>query len=126
DGQPHTYLGGQLARGGGVSSQDPSPAFPFGHGIGYSTFEWTPVVASATTIPADGAVTLAFSVSNTSDRSGADVVQLYLSDPVASVVRPERRLIGFCRIELAAGARADVTVDVPMDLAAFTRRPGLK
>jgi beta-xylosidase len=52
------------------------------------------------------------------------VVQLYLHDPVASVVRPVQRLIGFRRVPLAAGASTRISVDVPADLASFTGRDG--
>jgi beta-xylosidase len=61
-------------------------------------------------------------VRNLGDRAGADVVQLYLSDPVATVVRPMQRLIGFRKVALAAGEGVRLTVDVPADLASF---PGL-
>ena len=57
-------------------------------------------------------------------RSGADVVQLYLHDPVASVVRPVQRLIGYARVVLDPGAAAEVSFGVPADLASFTGRDG--
>ena len=57
---------------------------------------------------------------------GAEIVQLYLHDPVASVVRPLQRLIGFQRVELQPGASVRLGVDVPADLAAFTGREGLR
>ena len=52
------------------------------------------------------------------------MVQLYLHDPVASVVRPVNKLIGFARVPLDAGAQARVTFEVPADLASFTGRDG--
>ena len=63
---------------------------------------------------------------NTSDRDGVEVVQLYLHDPVASVVRPVQRLIGYHRVELAAGAQARIEFTVPSDLVAFTGRDGVR
>jgi hypothetical protein len=63
-------------------------------------------------------------VRNTGDRAGADVVQLYLSDPVATVVRPVRRLVGYARVALEAGESARVTFRVSTDLAAFTGLAG--
>jgi beta-xylosidase len=63
-------------------------------------------------------------VTNTSERDGSDVVQLYLPDPVASVVRPVQRLISYARVDLAAGATATVTFRVPAELASFTGRDG--
>jgi len=69
-------------------------------------------------------VTLAVTVRNTGDRAGADVVQLYLSDPVATIVRPVRRLVGYARVQLGAGESARVTFRVSTDLAAFTGLTG--
>ena len=90
--QPSTYLAAPLGQASGVSNIDPTPAFAFGHGIGYSSFAWTdpPHPRRCSTTRSSVALT----VTNTGERDGADVVQLYLPDPVASVVRPTRRLVG--------------------------------
>ena len=56
--------------------------------------------------------------------TGAEVVQLYLHDPVASVTRPDVRLIGYRRVELAPGETARVTFRFHADLSAFTDRAG--
>jgi beta-xylosidase len=122
--QPSTYLASPLAQASGVSNIDPTAAFPFGHGLGYASFEWSGLAGDATEIAVDGAVALSLRVRNTGSREGTDVVQLYLHDPVASVVRPVQRLIGYARLELAAGEAAELTVRVPADLAAFTSRSG--
>src|SRR5690606_1354246 len=68
----------------------------------------------------DDTVTVSVRLSNTSARDGSEVVQLYLHDPVASVVRPTQRLISYARVDLAAGADATVTFTVPAELASFT------
>jgi beta-xylosidase len=70
----------------------------------------------------DGTVAVSCTVRNTGSREGAEVVQLYLSDPVASVVRPVRQLVGFARVELAAGAAARVRFTVHADRTSFTGR----
>ena len=124
--QPTTYLAPPLARATDVSNIDPTPAFAFGHGLGYSRFEWTAVAGTQTEIAVDGSVTVAIDVRNVSERQGADVVQLYLHDPVASVVRPVQRLIGFARVDLAAGEAVRVQFTVPADLASFTSRTGAR
>ncbi|WP_369141149.1 glycoside hydrolase family 3 N-terminal domain-containing protein [Modestobacter versicolor] len=124
-GSPATYLSPALARRSGISSADPTPAFPFGHGLSYTTFGWSDLSVSGAedgAWPTDGAVTVSCTVRNTGARSGADVVQLYLHDPVASVVRPVRQLVGFARVELAAGAAARVTFTVHADRTSFTGR----
>jgi beta-xylosidase len=117
--QPSTYLAAPLARRNDVSVVD-TAAFAFGHGLSYTSFEWSPVGASSTEIGTDGEVEVSLAVTNTGDRAGADVVQLYLHDPVASVVRPVVRLIGYARVELSAGESARVRMLVPADLAGFT------
>jgi beta-xylosidase len=122
--QPTTYLSSPLAQASGVSNIDPTAAFPFGHGIGYSTFEWTAATSTGSTAKTDGAVTVSIDVKNTSERAGTEIVQLYLHDPVASVVRPTQRLIGFTRVELEAGQSATVSFEVHADLTSFTARDG--
>jgi beta-xylosidase len=122
--QPSTYLAATLGRANDVSNVDPTAAFPFGHGLGYSPFDWKAGPVSATEIAVSGAVILSLTLTNTGDRSGADVVQLYLHDPVASIVRPVQRLVGYARVELDAGASAAVEFTVPADLASFTSRDG--
>lgn len=120
--QPTTYLAAPLARANEVSNVDPTAAFAFGHGLGYSAFEWGDLESDDREVPVDSAVTLALRVRNTGDRRGADVVQLYLHDPVASVVRPVQRLIGFTRVELDPGEEVRVHVRVPADVTSFTSR----
>jgi beta-xylosidase len=124
--QPSTYLASSLAAKSSVSNIDPTPAFWFGHGLGYSAFAWDGLAASGTELvnAVDGELTLSLEVTNTGERAGSEVVQLYLHDPVASVVRPVRRLIAYARVELAAGDAATVSFRVPADLASFTGRDG--
>nr|WP_279433504.1 fibronectin type III-like domain-contianing protein [Agromyces protaetiae] len=123
--QPSTYLAPPLARKSGVSNIDTTPAFPFGHGLGYTTFEWAAVETSdSSELATDGGTTVAVRVRNAGDRDGTEIVQLYLHDPVASVVRPVQKLIGYARVDLAAGEAVDVTFTVPADLASFTNRDG--
>ncbi|MEI5584669.1 MULTISPECIES: beta-glucosidase family protein [unclassified Agromyces] len=124
--QPTTYLAPPLARASDVSNVDPTAAYPFGHGLGYAAFDWSAFDGEEDAIPTDGAARVRVRVRNTGRRSGTEVVQLYLHDPVASVVRPVQRLIGFARIDLDPGAFADVRFTVPADLASFTSRSGAR
>ncbi|MFH9860501.1 glycoside hydrolase family 3 N-terminal domain-containing protein [Streptomyces sp. NPDC017202] len=123
-GQPWTYLQPPLGLAGEVSNLDPTPLYPFGHGRSYTTFAWEDVDAPETSLGTDGSYDLSLTVRNTGDRAGADVVQLYLHDPVAGVTRPDVRLIGYQRLELPAGGSARVTFRFHTDLSAFTDRAG--
>jgi beta-xylosidase len=113
---PSPYLGAPLARLNGSSSVDPTPAFPFGHGLSYTSFAWTDFTG-------DG-LTVGVTVANTGDRDGAEVVQLYLHDPVAQVVRPVQKLAGFAKVWLAPGESRRVVFDVPPEATAFTGLAG--
>jgi beta-glucosidase len=122
-GQPGTYLQPRLgAVHTGVSNLDPTPLYAFGHGRSYTTFTVSDLRISDTRVPADGEFTVTVRLRNTGARDGAEVVQLYLADPVAEVTRPVRQLTGFHRVELAAGTAADVTFRVHTDRTAFTGR----
>ncbi len=125
-GQPWTYLQPPLGLAGEVSNLDPTPLYPFGHGRSYTTFAWEDFTggAEAVALGTDEAYDLALTVRNTGERPGAEVVQLYLHDPVASVTRPDVRLIGYRRVELAPGEARRVTFRFHPDLAAFTGRAG--
>lgn len=120
--QPATYLAAPLARASGVSSIDPTPAFWFGHGLSYTTFAWTDGAVSAAAFT--DTVDIAVTVTNTGTRAGSEVVQLYLHDPVASVVRPVQRLISFARVDLEPGDSARVSFRVPAELSGFTGLDG--
>lgn len=124
-GQPWTYLQPPLGLADDVSSLDPTPLYPFGHGLSYTSFVWEDFEeAGAAEIGTDGSYEVSVTVRNTGARAGADVVQLYLHDPVASVTRPDVRLIGYERLELAPGAARRVTFRFHADLSAFTDRAG--
>lgn len=123
-GQPWTYLQPPLGLAGEVSNLDPTPLYAFGHGRSYTSFAWEDFQGTASQIPTDGTYDLSLTVRNTGDRAGAEVVQLYLHDPVASVTRPDVRLIGYRRVELGAGEARRVTFRFHTDLSSFTDRSG--
>jgi beta-glucosidase len=99
--------------------QPSTPLFPFGHGLSYTTFEYGDLAVSATAMPATARIDVSVSVTNTGDRAGEDVVQLYLHDLDASVTRPVKQLAGFKRIALAAGQCSTLTFQVDLSQIAF-------
>ena len=99
---------------------DPTPLFAFGHGLSYTTFGYSDLVVSADGVPTDGTVEISCTVRNTGDVAGTEVVQLYLSDPVAQVVRPVRWLAGFARVPLAPGEACRVAFRLHADRTSFT------
>jgi beta-glucosidase len=125
--QPGTYLSAPLGRRNKVSNIDPTPLFSFGHGLSYSTFEWTQAaVRGEPCWVTDGTVHAGLTVTNTSSRPGTDVVQLYLHDLVAQVTRPVVQLIGYARVSLQPGQCADVQFEVAADVTSFTGTAGAR
>ncbi|HEX5567386.1 MAG TPA: glycoside hydrolase family 3 N-terminal domain-containing protein [Streptomyces sp.] len=123
-GQPFTYLAPPLGLGGAASNIDPTPLYAFGHGLSYTTFAWEAPEAGAGTVPTDGGTSVRVTVRNTGERSGTEVVQLYLHDPVARVARPVTQLVGYARVTLEPGQAAEVGFDFHADLTSYTVRPG--
>ncbi|MGW4945137.1 glycoside hydrolase family 3 N-terminal domain-containing protein [Actinoplanes sp. NPDC004185] len=122
-GQPGTYLQPPLgADRTNISNLDPTPLFPFGYGSSYTTFELDALRISASEVPTDGEFTVTVRVCNTGERTGEEVVQLYLHDPVAQVTRPVKQLIGFARVSLEPHTDALVRFQVHADRTAFTGR----
>ncbi|GAB3484542.1 beta-xylosidase/alpha-l-arabinosidase [Nocardiopsis coralliicola] len=131
--QPASYIGAPLAHRSDVSSVDPTPRYPFGHGLSYTSFAWEepvlqgrPAGGAAAAAGTDAEVAVGCTVRNTGERSGTEVVQLYLHDPVARVARPPRRLIGYARVDLEPGAARTVEFTVHTDLAAYTGPDGYR
>ena len=118
--QPATYLRSKNAARHTGSSVDPTPLYPFGHGLSYTTFSYSDLALSADEIATDGTVEVSCLVRNTGQVAGAEVIQLYLGDPVASVVRPVHWLAGFARADLAPGEAALVTFRLHADRTSFT------
>jgi beta-xylosidase len=125
--QPGTYLAAALGRKTDVSMVDPTPLFPFGHGLGYGSATWAGVRAtSGPEWATDGTAELEVQVRNDTDREITEVVQVYLHDPVAEVVRPVQALLAARRIDLAARSAATVRFALHADLTSFTGRDGAR
>ncbi|HET6792957.1 MAG TPA: glycoside hydrolase family 3 N-terminal domain-containing protein [Acidimicrobiales bacterium] len=113
----YRWGGGRSMFDGDYSDAPAAPLFPFGHGLSYATFAYLdPAVRAGTT---SDPVVVEVTVRNTGRRPGTEVVQLYVSDPVASVARPMRQLVGFARVELDAGASRRIRFTVDPSRLAF-------
>ncbi|MEA5454214.1 glycoside hydrolase family 3 N-terminal domain-containing protein [Sinomonas sp. JGH33] len=121
--QPFSYLHPLLGGPSDVTSADSTPVLPFGHGLGYTTFERTGLEVAGEVGAGEG-FTAAVTVRNTGERAGTDVVQLYARDVYASVTRPVAQLLAYARVPLEPGETALVTFDVPTTRLAFTGRRG--
>jgi len=89
-----------------------APLYPFGYGLSYTTFDISNLRLSSHTMPFKGSVTAMVDVKNTGSRSGDEVVQLYIHDPVATISQPVRRLRAFERVTLHAGETKTVSFDL--------------
>mgnify|MGYP006277414173 CR=1 FL=1 len=107
---PVHYRQPPVSRGEYVFTPE-TPLFPFGHGESYARFSYgTPAVPESA--PTDGTLTASVAVENVADRRGAEVVQLYARHRGGRSVRPDRELVGFRRIDLAAGERVEVDFEL--------------
>jgi beta-glucosidase len=88
------------------------PQYVFGYGLSYSQFEVSNLRLSRTSVAPNGSLTASVDVRNVSGPTGDEVVQLYLSDPVASISQPVRRLRGFERVTLDPGQQRTVTFTI--------------
>ncbi|MEE1617753.1 glycoside hydrolase family 3 C-terminal domain-containing protein [Brachybacterium sp. J153] len=104
-----TYGEGLFVGYRGLDARGTEVAFPFGHGLSYTTFEYADLAVSAR----DGGLVAELTVTNTGSREGREVVQAYVSVPGSSIARAPRELKGFADVTLAPGASARVTVEMP-------------
>lgn len=96
------------------------PLFPFGHGLSYTTFDYGKATIDKTEGSADDVFTVSIPVTNTGDRAGREIVQLYVSDLKTTLPRPVKELKGFKKISLAPGQTETVTFEISRgDLSYF-------
>ncbi|MBN1559808.1 glycoside hydrolase family 3 C-terminal domain-containing protein [candidate division KSB1 bacterium] len=111
-----------LEHGWGIAyaDLDPSPLFPFGHGLSYTTFEYSNLTFDKKEMGPGATATISVDVKNSGDRPGKEVVQLYIEDLVASVETPVLQLRGFDKVELQAGESKTVLFQIgPEHLALY-------
>jgi beta-glucosidase len=96
-----------------------TPRYVFGHGLSFTTFDYSDLSLDRTEMPGDGTIEIAFRVANTGLVPGDEVVQLYFEDRFASIVRPVRQLVGFRRVPLEPGESKTVSFSFPLSQLAF-------
>lgn len=104
----------------------PEPLWAFGHGLSYTTFEYTAADTDKTHYDATDTIRVNVSVRNTGDRTGKEVVQIYVRDVVSSIVTPVRQLKAFKKIEMDAGETEEITLDIPMTELYLTDEDGYR
>ncbi|WP_298462397.1 beta-glucosidase [uncultured Cellulomonas sp.] len=119
--QPYTYLHPILGGPSDVTSTDSTPLRPFGFGLSYSEFTYGEPKVDAE-VSAGGTFAASVTVTNSGSVAGTDVVQLYGRDLHGSVARPVVQLLGYQRVELAAGESATISFAVPTQRFAFSDR----
>lgn len=95
------------------------PQFAFGHGLSYTTFAYGKATADKKTIAQGESITVSVPVTNTGEREGMEVVQLYISDPKCSVDRPVKELKGFEKVSLKPGETKTVTFTIGTDALSY-------
>ncbi|VBB48376.1 Periplasmic beta-glucosidase [uncultured Paludibacter sp.] len=95
------------------------PLFPFGYGLSYTTFKYSDVQLSNTELTSGSSIKATCSVTNTGTKSGAEIVQLYIRDKVASLARPVRELKGFQKVYLKAGESTTVSFTITPEQLKF-------
>lgn len=88
------------------------PLYPFGYGLSYTTYQYGELKLDSKTMRPDGQITVTIPVTNTGNRDGIEVVQLYIRDVVGSIARPVKELKGFQRLSLKAGETATATFTI--------------
>ncbi|MDR1135808.1 MAG: glycoside hydrolase family 3 C-terminal domain-containing protein [Clostridiales Family XIII bacterium] len=106
-----------------LNDEDPAndilPQFAFGHGLSYSTYNWSDITLSSNTMAADDAISASVTLTNTNNIAGKQVVQLYIQDPVSSVARPIKELKDFQKKQIAANGSQTFTFEITKDELSF-------
>jgi beta-glucosidase-like glycosyl hydrolase len=99
-----------------------TPLFPFGYGLSYTKFRYNNLRLEPATIPVNGKTRVSVDVTNTGDRAGGEVVQLYIRDEISSVTRPIKELKGFQRVNIEPGETRTLSFSVgPQELQFYNR-----
>ncbi|HET9954518.1 MAG TPA: glycoside hydrolase family 3 N-terminal domain-containing protein [Polyangiaceae bacterium] len=123
---PIAYTRLEHRHGKNYADLSAQPAFPFGHGLSYTQFLYSNLTTSTPVLEAGQTAVVEFDLANVGEREGIEIVQLYVSDLVASVTWPRQLLQAFTRVGLQPGEKRRVRLEVPFErlalIDAFERR----
>ena len=102
------------------------PLFPFGYGLSYTTFRYSDISLDRAAYPVDGTITVSFTLANTGEADGTEIVQVYVRDLVGSVTRPVKELKYFERVSLKAGESRSLQAQIPVSALAFYGLDGIR
>ncbi|MFU1794984.1 glycoside hydrolase family 3 N-terminal domain-containing protein [Paenibacillus azoreducens] len=111
-GQLPVYYNGKRSRGKRYLEEDSKARYPFGYGLSYTTYNYDRLTITKDSIAADESAVVSVDVTNTGNMAGAEVVQLYISDAVSKVSRPQLELKGFAKVELDPGETKTVSFEI--------------
>ncbi|MFC4301836.1 glycoside hydrolase family 3 N-terminal domain-containing protein [Cohnella boryungensis] len=111
-GQLPIYYNGKRSRGKRYLEMDLTPLYPFGYGLSYTEFEYGQATVQPQRITKEGTATASVTITNVGTRAGMEVVQLYVTDEVASVARPAIELKGFKKVSLQPGESREVSFPI--------------
>ncbi|MGL5912368.1 MAG: beta-glucosidase family protein, partial [Phycicoccus sp.] len=120
--QPYSYLHPELGGDTEATTVSTRPEFSFGTGLGYTTFEYSGCRLLDPSVPADGVIEVELVLTNSGERQGEEVVQVYAQDVVASVTRPLRQLVAFTRVAVEPGSSRRIAIRIPTSRLAFSGR----
>ncbi|MHC6592785.1 glycoside hydrolase family 3 N-terminal domain-containing protein [Arthrobacter sp. C152] len=109
---------------GGYVDEAPTPLYPFGHGLTYTSFTYSALALSTRSVTTDGEVEVTVTVTNSGSRTGTEVVQLYVEDEALGTSRPALQLAGFQRITLEPGEEARLVFTLQLALLAYLSLEG--
>lgn len=110
---------GMIRNPNGYVDNTAFPLYPFGHGLSYTQFDYSDLKLSSHEVASDGFVEIRVDITNVGPMDGDEVVQLYVSDDVASMVRPSKELAGFARVSLKKGEKKTVSFTLQASQLAF-------
>ena len=102
------------------------PLFPFGFGLSYTQFAYSPLILDNEKIKIGEPVHVRVTLTNTGDKPGEEVVQVYLTDIQATAPVPHHHLVDFRRVSLSVGETRELIFDIPAEKMAFTGEDGLQ